>query len=113
LSITIIPVLMVYFITSRVLPKEWGWKANLTITLATMFVPATLLYFLPNLEPGVGLYRWWMAIGWTVLAAMLLVPQKIIHEEKSPISYALQKIYNPFFRAAIKFRWVVLVLAVV
>ena len=52
-----------------------------------------------------------MAGGWAVLAAMLLLPQKIIHEERSPISYALQKIYNPFFWAAIKFRWVVLVLA--
>src|SRR3984957_11024134 len=51
LSITIIPVLMVYFITSRVLPKQWGWKINLLITLLTMFVPAALLYFLPNLEP--------------------------------------------------------------
>ncbi len=112
LSITIIPVLMVYFITSRVLPKQWGWKLNLTITLAAMFLPATLLYFLPNLEPAVEPYRWWLAIGWAVLAAMLLVPQKIIHEEKSPISFALQKIYNPFFHAAIKLRWLVLILAV-
>ena len=111
LSITIIPVLMVYFITSRVLPRRWGWRVNLAVTLATMFVPATLLYFLPNLEPGVAPYRWWLAIGWAVLAAMLLVPQKIIHEEKNPVSYALQKIYNPFFRAAIRFRWLVLILA--
>jgi Cu(I)/Ag(I) efflux system membrane protein CusA/SilA len=44
---------------------------------------------------------------------MLLIPQKIIHEEKSPISHALQKIYDPFFRGAIKFRWLVLILAVV
>ncbi len=111
LSITIIPVLMICFITNRVLPKRWGWRTNLAITLATMFVPATLLYFLPNLEPGADLYRWWMAVGWAVLAAMLLVPQKIIHEEKNPISYVLQKLYNPFFRAAIRFRWAVLILA--
>jgi Cu(I)/Ag(I) efflux system membrane protein CusA/SilA len=112
LSITIIPVLMVYFITSRVLPKAWGWKVNLTITLATMLVPATALYFLANTEPGLAPYRWWMAAGWAVLAAMLLVPQKIIHEEKSPISYVLQRLYNPFFHVAMKYRWVVLILAV-
>ena len=112
LSITIIPVLMVYFITNRVLPKEWGWKLNLGITLTTMFVPATLLYFLPELEPGVEPYRWWLAIGWAVLAATLLVPQKIIHEDKSPISYVLQKVYSPFFHVAIRFRWVILILAV-
>jgi Cu(I)/Ag(I) efflux system membrane protein CusA/SilA len=111
LSITIIPVLMVYFITSRVLPKEWGWKINLAVMLAAMLVPATLLYLLPHLEPAVAPYRWWLAIGWAVLAAMLLVPQRIIHEDRSPISHALQSVYNPFFRNAIKFRWLVLVLA--
>jgi Cu(I)/Ag(I) efflux system membrane protein CusA/SilA len=111
LSITIIPVLMVYFITSRVLPKRWGWKVNLSLTLAAMFGPAALLYFLPNVEPALLPYRWWMAIGWAVLAAMLLVPQKIIHEEKNPISRLLQRIYNPFFAAAIRFRWAILILA--
>ena len=113
LSVTIIPVLMVYFITARVLPKEWGWKANLLITLAAMFIPAALLLFVPNLLPDTQDYRWWMAGGWALLAGMLLVPQKIIHEEKNPISRWLQRGYQPFFRAAIHFRWIVLILAVV
>jgi len=110
LSITIIPVLMVYFITDRMLPKAWGRKANFLIILAAVIFPAALLYWLANrgdLQP----YRWWIAGGWAVLAAMVLVSQRIIHEERSPISYTLQKIYNPFFRAAIRFRWVVLLLA--
>ena len=38
LSVTIIPVLMVYFITARVLPKRWGWQRNLLITLAAMLL---------------------------------------------------------------------------
>jgi Cu(I)/Ag(I) efflux system membrane protein CusA/SilA len=112
LSVTIIPVLMVYFITARVLPKEWGWKTNLTITLAAMFIPATILFFLPNLLPETEGYRWWMAGTWALLAGMLLVPQKIVHEEKNPISRWLQRAYQPFFRAAIHFRWAVLVVAV-
>jgi Cu(I)/Ag(I) efflux system membrane protein CusA/SilA len=111
LSITIIPVLMVYFITARTLPKAWGRKINLFITLAAILIPAALLYWLPQLDPDLQSYRWWMAGGWALLAAMVLVPQKIIHEERSPISYTLQKVYNPFFWAAMKFRWVVLVLA--
>ncbi|MDB5326892.1 MAG: cation efflux system inner rane protein [Phycisphaerales bacterium] len=112
LSITIIPVLMVYFITSRVLPKEWGWKINLAVTLFTMLAPAVALFYLPAVEPGLQPYRWWMAIGWAVLAAMLLVPQKIIHEDKSPISRLLQRIYNPFFTMAIRYRWVALLLTI-
>ncbi len=109
LSVTIIPVLMYYFITSRVLPIAWGWKANLTITLAAMLFPAALLWCLPMIEPALLPYRWWMAIGWALLAGMLLVPQKIIHEENSPISRVLQALYGPVFAAAIRHRWLVLV----
>jgi len=112
LSVTIIPVLMVYFITSRVLPREWGWKINLAITLAAMFVPAAVLWWMPTIDPELLPYRWWMAGGWAVLIGMLLVPQKIIHEDKSPISHLLQLIYNPFFRLVIRFRWPVLIGAV-
>jgi Cu(I)/Ag(I) efflux system membrane protein CusA/SilA len=111
LSVTIIPVLMVYFITARVLPRQWGWKSNLLITLAAMFVPAAALWFVPDLLPETQAYRWGMSIGWAVLAGMLLVPQRIIHEEKNPISRGLQLVYEPFFRGAIRFRWIVMLLA--
>jgi Cu(I)/Ag(I) efflux system membrane protein CusA/SilA len=111
LSVTIIPVLMVYFITARVLPKEWGWKSNLLITLAAMFIPAAALWFVPDLLPETQPYRWGMSIGGAVLAGLLLVPQRIIHEEKNPISRGLQLVYEPFFRGAIRFRWIVMILA--
>jgi Cu(I)/Ag(I) efflux system membrane protein CusA/SilA len=58
-------------------------------------------------------YRWWIAIGWVVLAGMLLVPQKIIHEDRSPVSRFMQWLYDPFFRAALRHPWAVLVVAVV
>jgi Cu(I)/Ag(I) efflux system membrane protein CusA/SilA len=77
-----------------------------------MFIPATALFLVPRFLPETQPFRWWMAIGWAVLAAMLLVPQRIIHEEKNPISRLLQLIYEPFFRGAIRFRWLVLVLAI-
>ena len=112
LSITIIPVLMSYFISARVLPKKWGWRTNLAITLAVIVLPAVGLLFLPKAFPALSPYRWWMAGGWTVLLTMLLLPQKVIHEEKNPISHAFQKAYNPFFWGAMKFRWPVLILAV-
>jgi Cu(I)/Ag(I) efflux system membrane protein CusA/SilA len=111
LCITIIPVLMSYFISARVLPREWGWRRNLLITLAAMLLPALGLLFLPAAYPALAPYRWWLAGGWAVLLGMLLVPQKIVHEERNPISHALQKAYNPFFWGAMRFRWPVLVLA--
>jgi Cu(I)/Ag(I) efflux system membrane protein CusA/SilA len=111
LSITIIPVLMVYFITGRVLPKQWGWKLNLLTTLASMSVPAVAIYLVADALPQAHPYRLWLAIGWAVLMAMLLVPQKIIHENHSPISRLLQWVYTPIFAGALRFRWAVLFLA--
>ncbi|HWE01412.1 MAG TPA: efflux RND transporter permease subunit [Tepidisphaeraceae bacterium] len=112
LSVTIVPVLMVGFITPRVLPRRWGWRVNLAVTLAVMVGPAAMLWFAPAWMPRTAPYRWWMAIGWAIFAGMLLTPQRIVHEEKNPISRGLQKLYEPFFRAAIRFRWPLLAAAV-
>lgn len=112
LSITIIPVLMYYFITSRVLPKRWGWKWNLVLTLSAMLVPAAILWMVADLVPALTPYRVWLAGGWAVLAGMLLIPQKIIHEHHSPISRILQWVYDPVFWLAMKVRWLVIGLAV-
>jgi Cu(I)/Ag(I) efflux system membrane protein CusA/SilA len=109
LSVTIIPVLMVYFITPRVLPKAWGKTSNFLITLAAMILPALVLSTAAGMVEETYPYRWWLAGGWAVFAAMLLVPQKIVHEGANPISRVLQQVYEPFFQGAIKYRWAVLV----
>jgi Cu(I)/Ag(I) efflux system membrane protein CusA/SilA len=109
LAITIIPVLMSLFITARVLPKAWGWMKNLAITLAAMIVPAVAILLVP--WPRYGEYRHWFALGWFVLMGMLLVPQKIIHENANPISKLQQWIYQPLFVLAMRFRWVILPVA--
>ena len=112
LSITVIPVLMVFFITPRVLPRRWGWRWNGAVTLATMVLPAGALCWLTRADADLLPYRLWLVGGWLVFAAMLLVPQRVVHEDRNPISRLLQAIYGPFFAAAIRFRWLVLVLAV-
>jgi Cu(I)/Ag(I) efflux system membrane protein CusA/SilA len=112
LSITIIPVLMSYFISARALPKAWGRRVNFPLTLAVVVLPAVGLLFLPAAWPALVPYRWWLAGGCALLVGMLLIPQKVIHEERNPISYALQKAYSPFFWGAMKLRWPVLILAV-
>ncbi|MBI1337749.1 MAG: AcrB/AcrD/AcrF family protein [Phycisphaera sp.] len=109
LAVTIIPVLMTYLITSRVLPKRWGWKANLPVTLAVMFVPAAALMLVPLGE--MGNFRGWVALGWVVLMGMLLVPQKIIHERANPISWVMQRLYHPFFVFVMQYRWLTVLVA--
>ena len=54
LSVTIIPVLMVYFITARVLPRHGDGRSNLLITLAAMIVPAVRFWFAPDVLPETG-----------------------------------------------------------
>ena len=111
LSVTIIPVLMVFFITPRALPKRWSRRTTFLTIVAALFLPALALCFVPQLLPETAPYRWWMAIGWIVLAAMLLLPQKITREDTNPISRGLQRLYEPFFRGANQFRWAVLIVA--
>jgi Cu(I)/Ag(I) efflux system membrane protein CusA/SilA len=104
LAITIIPVLMVYFIRDRVLPVEWSAARQLAAGLGAVVLPAALL----ALAPGGGAldeYRWWLAGGWVVLAALLIVPQRIRPEEENPVSRLLQRAYDPLFAAAMRFRW--------
>ncbi len=108
LAITIIPVLMFYFITGRVLPKRWGPWRNTAITLGSMLLPAAALYLIASGMPNLAHYRWWIAGAWAVLLAMLLLPQKIIHEQHSPISRVLQWLYTPVFRLAMAHPWRVL-----
>lgn len=101
LSVTIIPVLMYYFITSRVLPKDWGWKRNLMLTLLAMFIPAILLFIVVSFT-ALYPYRFWISVGWAVFAGMLLIPQRIIHEDNSPISRFMQWLYNPLFHVTMR-----------
>ena len=110
LAITIVPVLMSLFITARVLPRQWGWWKNLLLTLAAMLVPAAIILVVPL--PRYGQYRHWFALAWVVLAGMLLVPQKIIHESVNPISKIQQWIYHPLFVLAMRMRWLMLAIAV-
>jgi Cu(I)/Ag(I) efflux system membrane protein CusA/SilA len=91
LSVTIIPVLMVYFITPRA-AQEMGMErkpadhAGDRDVLAGGAAGPACGQSCPASQP----YRWWIGLGWACLAGMLLVPQKIIHEEKNPISRMLQ-----------------------
>jgi Cu(I)/Ag(I) efflux system membrane protein CusA/SilA len=112
LSVTIIPVLMYYFITSRMLPRRWGPVVNLLVTLTAMFLPAILIVWIATQFPTAQPYRWWIGLTWACLIGMLLVPQKIIHENRSPISQLLQAIYSPLFTLAMRYRWLVLLGAV-
>ncbi len=56
--------------------------------------------------------RWILAGGWTLLSALILLPQRIPDEERNPISRILEVIYNPAFAFVMRFKWLTLLAAV-
>jgi len=111
LAITVIPVLMTLFITERSLPDVWSRRRRLGVSLATILLPAVLLMILPL--GGFEAWRFWLAGGWAVLSAMILLPQRIPSEEHNPISGILERLYDPAFRLVMRFKGLTLILALV
>jgi copper/silver efflux system protein len=110
LAVTIIPVLMVYFISERVVPKAVPRWQRWSIYAAVIGVPAVLLATVPM--PSFGTSRIWLVLGWILLSSCIVLPQRILSEERNPISRLLERIYDPLFALVMQFRWAVLVGAV-
>ena len=110
LAVTVIPVLMTLFITERTLPMAWSRRRRLITYLGIILAPAILLLVIPL--PGIEMSRWILAGGWTLLSALVLLPQRIPDEERNPISRILEAIYNPAFAFVMRFKWLTLLAAV-
>ncbi len=109
LAITIIPVLMVYFIRERMLPTTWTRGKRIAVYLGLVGLPALVLAVAPLAQ--LADYRWWMVVGWMVAMGLVVLPQKIHPEERNPVSKLLQKAYHPFFVFCMQYRWLVVLLA--
>ncbi len=95
LAVTIIPVLMVYLVSERTIPVTVSPRRRLMMVLGGILGPALLLTLVPL--PHLAQYRAALVIGWMVLAAILLLPQRIHSEENHPLSRLLQRAYSPAF----------------
>ncbi len=110
LAVTVIPVLMVYFISERTVPARWSRRTRWLVYAATTLVPALILAALP-LDTLAG-WRWWLVGGWVVLAGLVLLPQRLLSEEANPISRLLERVYEPAFHLVMRHRAATLVTAV-
>ncbi|NNM84368.1 MAG: efflux RND transporter permease subunit, partial [Phycisphaerales bacterium] len=113
LSITIIPVLMLYFVSPRLLPKQIHWVWQSVLSLMLVAAPAVAAWYLPYRYTLLLPYRSLMLIAWLVFAALLVLPQKIVHEHHNPVSNVLQWAFSPIFRGAMRLRWLMIPLALV
>ncbi len=95
LSITIIPVLMVFFVSERSLPSTWTRRVRYGVYAALIGLPALVLMWMPL--AALADYRSWLVLGWMGLSAVLLLPQRIIAEDRQPVGRFLQWIFDPIF----------------
>ena len=106
LAVTMVPILMVYLISDRVVPKSMARWKRLAVYFAAVIAPAIVLSVVPL--PRFDDYRWWLVIGWVVLSGLVIFPQKIMDERRNPISRFLEWVYNPAFALVMRFRWLTL-----
>ena len=106
LAVTMIPVLMVYFVRERVVPKTWSVVWRWLIYGVLVVVPALMILAWSELP-----HKWWIAGGWLALSALVLSPQKITSEQRLPTNRLLQWMYRPTFDVVMRLRWPVLVLS--
>lgn len=110
LAVTLTPVLMLYFVRqspwSNKLRRWQKWAGG----LAVIFIPAALLamYIPVQWNP----WQIWGPVIWVILAAVIVIPQKIRDEEANPLTRFMEWIYTPILAVSIRFRWAVLFLAI-
>ena len=110
LAVTIIPVLMAYLISERIVSKRVPAGGRIMIYSGVIGLPALLLGVVAL--PTLGDYRWWLVGGWIVLSALVILPQRIAPEARLPASRILQWLYKPIFAIVMRLRWIVLAVAV-
>jgi len=113
LAITIVPVLMTFFVREQAVDplmpqhqRRWTWLAALAGPPVLVIVAGIA---------GVDLPDWSLIAGLlvTVIVFICLAPQRILPEGRNPLSRFFIRVYHPLIRLVLRWRMVTLLLAVV
>lgn len=109
LAVTVIPVLMVYFVSEQVIPITLSRWKRWIVYLTVIFGVAAVLAVAPlaALTP----YRPWVVAAWIVLTAVLILPQRLRSERRNPLSRLLEAAYDPAFKLVMRLKWLTLAVA--
>jgi len=104
LAITIIPVLMTFFIKEKAFSKKTSYAKK--IFLSAVLITAPWLLILAGWIIKINMPIWIIpaAIALNILCVILIIPQKIISEEKNPLSKFFIRIYRPVIFVVLKWR---------
>ncbi|MDX1565670.1 MAG: efflux RND transporter permease subunit, partial [Phycisphaeraceae bacterium] len=108
LSVTVIPVLMSFFVRERILPDHWSKRKTASVTAASVLLPAAAVWAVP-VEAS---WKPWLLIGWAALAAVVLIRQKIVPENRQPLGRLARTCYRPIFALSVRIWPVVILVAV-
>jgi Cu(I)/Ag(I) efflux system membrane protein CusA/SilA len=112
LAITIIPVLMTFFIRETPIEPSLPKRKKVKIWITWVGSPPVLVILSGIL--GVDLPDWSLvaALALSVFIFFCLVPQKIMPEEKNPLSRFFILIYRPLIRLVLNYRKTMVVIAI-
>jgi Cu(I)/Ag(I) efflux system membrane protein CusA/SilA len=111
LAITLIPVLMTFFVRERVFTPETSTSQRMGTWILAVAGPPVLVILGGIL--GMNLPDWSLvlALGLSIFAALCLMPQKMISESRNPVSRLLIRAYLPIIRVVLRWRSVTILLA--
>ncbi len=113
LAVTLVPVMMGYFVQTTLLPAEWTVRKQRTVSLAAALSAFPLFWI------GLILFSWGSGSSYvlvSLLGAMLvfivLWPQQVSKEEKNPLNRFLFWLYRPFITFVLEHRKTTILVAV-
>ena len=113
LAITIIPVLMTFFIRERTLDKNMHPSARIRVWILAMAGPPLLVVLAGLLGLDLPVWSLPLALAVSVFALFYLMPQKIVPEARNPLSLFFIRVYRPVINWVLKYRVLTVFLAIV
>jgi len=111
LAITVIPVLMTFFIREAPLSPEISRRRRWLLRIIIMAGPALAVVIAGRMGADLPDYSLAAALGLSVFIFVCLIRQKIIPEKRNPLSRFFIRLYLPLIRWVLKWRTLTLLLA--
>jgi Cu(I)/Ag(I) efflux system membrane protein CusA/SilA len=113
LAVTLVPVMMGYFVRTTLLPAEWTLRKQRIVSVAATFGAFVLFWIgLILFSSGSGSFYVLVSLLAAVLVFIVLWPQQVSKEEKNPISRFLIWIYRPMITFVLEHRKITILVAV-
>jgi Cu(I)/Ag(I) efflux system membrane protein CusA/SilA len=111
LAITIIPVLMTFFIREKAFAPNTDKRRKMGVWIASIMGPPLLVIFLGLV--GIKIPDWSLvaALGLSAFAIVCLMPQRILGEARNPLGRFFISIYRPIIHVVLRWRKLTLLFA--